>query len=340
MKNDLWGHLQPQNDLWGHLYPSLAEAVKAIFGENRHVAKKTPISGGDINDAYALTLDDGTILFMKSNTVSSLANFRAEAAGLEAIRATGAIGVPAVLGMGTDKGFSFLLLEYIRGGSRIRNYWEMFAAQLAEMHRADVPSGANAPNRANVPSRADVSNIANAPESEGKEYGFSEDNWIGARKQLNTLHSEWIPFFRDCRLAPQLQSARSYFSGEDLNRAEYILANLDRYLVEPEKPSLVHGDLWSGNMITGDDGKGWLIDPAVYYGHPEVDIAMTELFGGFPRAFYEAYKEAGRLQPGYEDRKDLYNLYQLLNHLNMFGRGYLPEVRWILAKYGKRNTNR
>ena len=118
------------------------------------------------------------------------------------------------------------------------------------------------------------------------------------------------------------------------------MANLDRYLVEPEKPSLVHGDLWPGNMITGDDGKGWLIDPAVYYGHPEVDIAMTELFGGFPRAFYEAYKEAGRLQPGYEDRKDLYNLYQLLNHLNMFGRGYLPEVRWILAKYGKRNTNR
>ena len=314
MKNDLWGSLSPsvekqQNDLWGSLYPSVAGAVKSIFGESRQVAKKSPISGGDINDAYALTLDDGMILFMKTNAVNSLANFRAEAAGLEEIRKTGAIGVPKVLGLGTDQGFSFLLLEYIRGSGRIRNYWETFAGQLADMHRADV--------------------------SEGREYGFSEDNWIGARKQINTPHSEWIPFFRDCRLAPQLQAARKYFSGEDLDRAESILANLDRFLVEPEKPSLVHGDLWSGNMITGDDGKGWLIDPAVYYGHPEVDIAMTELFGGFPRSFYEAYKEAGMMQPGYEDRRDLYNLYQLLNHLNMFGRGYLSEVRWILKKYGE-----
>ena len=111
------------------------------------------------------------------------------------------------------------------------------------------------------------------------------------------------------------------------------MAHLDRFLEEPERPSLVHGDLWSGNMITGNDGKGWLIDPAVYYGHPEVDIAMTELFGGFPRAFYEAYEDTGMLQPGYGDRRDLYNLYQLLNHLNMFGRGYLPEVRRILKRY-------
>lgn len=299
------------------LFTSVSEAVQSIFGQNRSVSKKSYAAGGDINEACILTLDDGTTLFMKSNSAASLANFMAEAAGLDEIRATGAIGVPDVLGAGTDAGMSFLLLSYIGSGGRIRHYWETFASELAAMHRADLHrTGARS---------ADISGTV--------EYGFPEDNWIGARKQINTPHSKWIPFFRDCRLVPQLHAARNYFSVEDLSRAEYILAHLDRYLTEPERPSLVHGDLWSGNMITGDDGKGWLIDPAVYYGHPEVDIAMTELFGGFPRAFYEAYEDTGMLQPGYGDRRDLYNLYQLLNHLNMFGRGYLPEVRRILKRY-------
>ena len=265
------------------------------------------MAGGDINEACALTLDDGTILFMKSNALISLENFLAEAAGLEEIRATGAIGGPDVLGAGTDADFSFLLLAYIRGGSRISHYWETFAEELAAMHRAG-PSGFG-------------------------KYGFEEDNWIGARKQVNTPYDKWVPFFRDCRLAPQIRSAENYLLAEDMRRAGYLLDHLDRFLVEPERPSLVHGDLWSGNMITGDDGKGWLIDPAVYYGHPEIDIAMTELFGGFPQVFYDAYRDTGMLQPGYRDRRDLYNLYQLLNHLNMFGRGYLPDVRRILKKY-------
>ena len=289
------------------LFTSVSEAVRNIFGESRHVVKRNYVAGGDINEAYALKLDDGTTLFMKSNSLNSLENFMAEAAGLEAIRATGAIGVPDVLGAGTDTGFSFLLLAYIRGGRRIGHYWETFAEELAAMHRA-------------------------GPYGFGK-YGFEGDNWIGARKQVNTPYDEWVPFFRDCRLALQIRSAENYLLAEDMRRAGYLLDHLDRFLVEPERPSLVHGDLWSGNMITGDDGKGWLIDPAVYYGHPEIDIAMTELFGGFPQAFYDAYKDTGMLQPGYGDRKDLYNLYQLLNHLNMFGRGYLYDVRRILKKY-------
>ena len=288
-------------------YNSLTTAITAVYGSEHSITKRIPVSGGDINDAYALTLDDGTVLFMKKNTSSSIGNFLSEAEGLEAIRRTNTIGVPKVLAVGREKGFSFLLLEYISGGYRIDNYWEMFASELTAMHRAPVI-------------RLD-----------GKEYyGFPHDNWIGASRQINTPHDSWIGFFRDCRLKVQFDRAKQYFSSGDQQRIEYLLSHLDNYLIEPKKPSLVHGDLWSGNMITGDNGKGWLIDPAVYYGHPEVDIAMTELFGGFPKRFYDAYRG---IEPGYEDRRDLYNLYQLLNHLNMFGGGYLGSVKRILEKY-------
>ena len=284
---------------------SLADAIERLYGEGRRIESRSCVSGGDINDAFRLMLDDGTILFMKSNTACALSNFEAEAAGLDAIKKTGAIGVPAVLALGTDGGRSFLLLEYISGAARVPGYWETFARELAGMHRAEM----------------------------GTKFGFETDNFIGSRKQINTPHDSWIGFFRDCRLAPQLKAAEHYFSAKDRRRAEHLLSHLDNYLTEPEKPALVHGDLWSGNMITGNDGKGWLIDPAVYYGHPEADIAMTELFGGFSSQFYDAYREAGLMEDGYADRKDLYNLYQLLNHLNMFGGGYLSSVLRIIGRY-------
>ena len=321
-------------------YGSLSDAVRDIYGEARSVEKRRYVSGGDINEACVLTMDDGSFLFMKANSAAALSNFKAEADGLRRIRETGAIGVPRVLATGTDEGSSFLLMEYIIGGRRVSHYWETFAAELAAMHRAD-PSGkgGNGPDASgNAKNRADVSRDAKSGSAVygNMSYGLEKDNWIGAREQINTPKSSWITFFRDCRLAPQFSSAARYFSAEDRKRIDDLLSHLDRFLIEPERPSLVHGDLWSGNMITGNDGKGWLIDPAVYYGHPEVDIAMTELFGGFPPAFYDAYEETGMLQPGYEDRRDLYNLYQLLNHLNMFGSGYLPAVKRILKRYGGR----
>ena len=114
---------------------------------------------------------------------------------------------------------------------------------------------------------------------------------------------------------------------------QHLLDHLDRYLTEPSFPSLLHGDLWGGNFVTGPDGYAWLIDPAVYVGHAEADLAMTELFGGFSPLFYDEYKAAYDILPGYADRRDLYNLYHMLNHLNLFGRGYLPEVLWILNRY-------
>lgn len=294
-------------------FASLENALTSLFGSSVKIAKRERIGGGDINEAYGLSLTDGTKIFMKSNAKKNVSFFTAEAAGLDALAQTKAIGTPHILCSGTDEGqggFSFLLMEFINGKKRIDGYWETFAHQLAAMHRASaenfVPIG---------------------------KYGFDSDNYIGARKQVNTAADSWIDFFRDCRLEPQFKAAGNYFGVEDRKKIVWLLDHLEDFLTEPEQPSLLHGDLWSGNVITGNDGKAWLIDPAVYVGHAEADIAMTELFGGFPRDFYSAYGAEGLLQEGYRDRRDLYNLYQLLNHLNMFGMSYLASVRRIVEKY-------
>lgn len=293
-------------------FPSLESAIHALFGEETEIETTSRISGGDINDAYGLTMTGGSRIFMKTNAKENLSFFTAEAAGLAAIAGTEAIGTPRILGVGTDEGrggYSFLLLEFISAQGRSRHYWENFAIQLAAMHRA--------------PATELVLN--------GK-YGFVSDNYIGRRRQINRAHESWISFFRECRLEPQFQSAARYFDRDEWKKIGRFLDHIDEILVEPEYPSLLHGDLWSGNVIVGNDGSAWLIDPAVYVGHAEADIAMTELFGGFPPVFYDTYKKAAPLQPGYERRRDVYNLYHLLNHLNMFGRTYLPEVKYIVGR--------
>lgn len=290
-------------------YNSLAGALVDLFGNSVAITETDRLSGGDINKAYALTLNTGDKIFMKANAKSNAAFFTAEAAGLTAIAATKAISTPKIICTGTDDGedvgYSFLLLEYIKSSGKIKTYWETFARELAAMHKADV----------------------------GKEFGFSQDNFIGARPQQNTPAGSWVSFFRDQRLAPQFKAADSYFTPADRTKITRLLDNLDRFLIEPEQPSLLHGDLWNGNVMCGSEGKAMLIDPACYVGHCEADLAMTELFGGFPQTFYDAYKEAFPLQPGYEERRDLYNLYQLLNHLNLFGPTYLEPVLAITSEY-------
>lgn len=249
---------------------------------------------------------------MKSNKKENFSFFAAEAIGLAAIAQTKAIGAPRVLGCGTDEKSrsSFLLLEFVSGKSRVKNYWETFAHELADMHKAKTDDFA-----------------------ESGKYGFISDNYIGSRKQINMAHDSFISFFIECRLKPQFKDAKGYFDMADLKKIEKLLNKLDDILVEPKKTSLLHGDLWSGNFIAGDDGKAWIIDPAAYVGNAEADIAMTELFGGYPQTFYDAYRESGLLQPEYDSRRDLYNLYHLLNHLNMFGYSYLSAVRRIVGKY-------
>lgn len=308
-------------------YSSLDEALASLFGNGITMVRQGRISGGDINDAFRLELSDGTSIFMKSNAKKNLSFFTAEAAGLNAIRQTNAIGTPHILCCGTDEGrggFSFLLMEFITAKSRAANYWETFARQLADMHKAPTGEFVVEGNYG-----FGGRNCAFG----GRNCGFDGDNYIGSSHQTNKVHDSWINFYRECRLEPQFKRASHYFSAGDKKKIVRLLDRLEDFLTEPEHPSLLHGDLWSGNVITGNDGRAWLIDPAVYVGHAEADIAMTELFGGFPGEFYTAYKEAYEMQPGYNGRRDLYNLYQLLNHLNLFGRMYFPSVKQIIDRY-------
>ena len=205
---------------------------------------------------------------------------------------------------------AFLLLEWSQGVQG-KGFFEHFGRNLAHMHLADTTDYLD----------------------NGK-YGYYKDNYIGSSKQINRPSDSWVQFFRDSRLAPQFRKASSYFDSSDQKRIRYLLDHLDKYLPEPEHASVLHGDLWCGNYIIGNDGEAWLIDPAVYLGHSEADLAMTELFGGFPREFYSAYDEVNPIDREYVQRRGLYNLYHILNHLNLFGGSYLWEVKRVLRQFG------
>lgn len=277
------------------------------------VERITPVGGGDI--AQAIRLDTGRGRFLlKLATGSEGASLPAEAAGLEAlcdmVGGTG-LGVPEVVTVRPpDRHPGLLLLPWIEQGRADHAYWVRFGQALAVLHRK-TPAGSGG-------------------------FGFSSDDFIGATPQPNGWLSDWVEFFRQRRLEPQIQLARLrgiWSRGWD-GPAEKLLERLGDWLPRSPPTSLVHGDLWSGNHLPGADGTPWLIDPAVYVGHREVDLAMTELFGSFDRVFYEAYESAWPLEPGYPERREIYNLYHLLNHLNLFGAGYAASLERTLRRYG------
>jgi protein-ribulosamine 3-kinase len=259
--------------------------------ENLGIRDAVPVSGGCIHRCYRATLLGGHC-FLKVNERAFAGAFRAEAEGLEALRGAGC-RAPRPLKHGVEGDSAYLMLEWLelaRSGD--------FAAlghMLAQLHR-----------------------------NEGARFGWDADNYIGATPQKNGWYDSWAEFWRERRLKPQIELARS--QGFDL--AMPSLRLLDGH--QP-KPTLVHGDLWSGNSGFLPGGAPVLFDPAVYYGDREADLAMTELFGGFPREFYAAYGRELPLDAGYPQRRHLYNLYHLLNHLNLFGAGYLGQVRSTLG---------
>ena len=291
-------------------YGSLKEALIGIFGEDVRVKDRRAVYGGDANEAYSLYLSNGETFFVKANSVERADFFRAEAEGISAIRSTGAIRVPRIYATGADEGYSFLLMEYIDSAREVEGFWEKLGTDLARMHKADT-----------------------AAFSKSGKYGFNRDNYIGAGYQKNAVKDSFIEFFAECRLRPQFELAEKYFDDDMGRKINRLLDTLDRYLIEPDMPSLLHGDLWSGNFMADEKGMPMLIDPAVYVGCNEADIAMTELFGGFDKRFYDSYFGFIGMVPGYDDRRDLYNLYHLLNHLNLFGSSYLYAVVRTIERY-------
>jgi protein-ribulosamine 3-kinase len=247
-----------------------------------------PVSGGCIHRCYRATLA-GRPVFLKVNDAPFADAFAAEADGLAALRAAGCTA-PAPLSHGAAGASSFLVMQWVE----LKSHGDFAALgrMLAALHGA-----------------------------EGTHFGWARDNYIGSTPQLNGAYANWAQFWRGRRLEPQLALAKR--NGYDID-AGNVMELLEGHA---PAPSLLHGDLWSGNAGFLAGGAPVLFDPAVYYGDREADLAMTELFGGFPREFYSAY---GPLPAGYETRKHLYNLYHLLNHLNLFGGGYLGQVRAAL----------
>lgn len=299
------------------IYRSFEEALCDRYGEKVSIVRTVRVPGGDINQAYRLILSNGNSIFIKANKTENLRFFETENRGLDTLRHTETLSVPETIGLGLDKqrNVSFLAMIYIERTHRISSYWEIFGRELAGLHRSETGT------------------YTLQHRKKGR-FGFVEDNYIGASPQKNEPEEKWVDFYRDRRLLPQIRMAEKYFSDSLLRKADRLLGHLDKYMREPEFPSILHGDLWNGNILCGTDGKAWLIDPAVYVGDFEADLAMTQLFGSLPQEFYRAYSEINPIdRTGYRDRRMLYDLYHLLNHLNLFGAIYYDDVRKIIETF-------
>jgi fructosamine-3-kinase len=279
----------------------IAAAIARATGEPFTPRAERTAGGGCINSARIIEGSDGRRYFVKTNAARHLAMFEAEAEGLAAIAATGTLRVPQPICCGTSGETAWLVLEYLPMGGR-GDAGEM-GRRLAALHRHTWD-----------------------------RYGWQRDNTIGSTPQINTPCNTWIEFYRTHRLGYQFAlAARRGAPRRLLERGERLLAGLDGFFVgHAPLPSLLHGDLWGGNFGYVD-GEPVVFDPAVYHGDREADLAMTELFGGFSGDFYAAYREAWPLEAGYRVRRDLYNLYHVLNHYNLFGGGYLDEAERMTA---------
>lgn len=287
----------------------LEEKIKAKFEEKlgSKIKSLTSLSGGCISDAFKITTAVGSNYFLKYNPSTSNDMFIKEANGLKELAKSAAIRVPEVLGFDDD----YILLEYISTGSKKKNFFEEFGRSFAEMHKFTSES-----------------------------FGFYEDNCIGSNPQKNIPaekeKTNWVEFYFDKRILFQFKLAEKL--GNSTDELRRGISKLEIKIQEiignsNEKPALLHGDLWSGNYMVGENSSAVLIDPAVYYGNREADLGMTKLFGGFGSEFYKSYNETFLLEDGYEYRENIYKLYHVLNHLNLFGGGYYSQALSLIKFY-------
>ena len=265
-----------------------------------------PVTGGSINNCFRLVVNKEFMYFVKFNAVSAFPSLlEKEQNGLTFIASQKIIRVPQIIAHHVSGDQQYLILEWIEPGIKNGSFWKLFGEQLAALHKISYRS-----------------------------YGFQEDNYMGALPQSNAFSENWTDFFIHYRLEMQTNLAlqKGLLLPQHLRLFERLYKKLGEIFNE-EAPSLLHGDLWSGNFISAINGDPVLIDPAVYFGHRNMDLGMTTLFGGFERSFYESYHYHFPFTDNYRDQWEICNLYPLLIHLNLFGTGYLPDIEAVLKKF-------
>lgn len=283
------------------MWNTIEDHIAEVSGKPFKIRQRNAIGGGCINQTFLIE-DEQQRYFIKLNSADELAMFEAESAGLLAIIESATVNAPRPLCSGHVDDNAYLVMTFINMADT-ENHPALFGEQLAAMHRKHFDY-----------------------------FGWPQNNTIGSTPQLNPRTQNWIDFWRKQRLGFQLKlAAQNGFSGSLQTEGEQLMTCFDRLFdgYTPQ-PSLLHGDLWSGNYCFDTNGRPVIFDPACYYGDRESDIAMTELFGGFSNDFYRAYHQAYPLDSGYQHRKTLYNLYHILNHLNLFGGGYLSQAQQMI----------
>ncbi|WP_419546424.1 fructosamine kinase family protein [Microcystis sp.] len=284
--------------MWTQIARHIAQTTEKPF----EIEKSRPVSGGCINQGYAVS-GNGLIYFVKINQANQEAMFAAEALGLKQIHATKTIRVPEPICWGIAEKSSYLVLEWLEFGGGDSQSWEKMGQNLARLHQVSLSD----------------------------RFGWHCNNTIGSTPQINTISNNWADFFAHQRIGYQLRLAKE--RGGNFPDEDQVIPAISEILSQHQPhPSLVHGDLWSGNAAITVDGEPVILDPATYWGDREVDLAMTELFGGFPAAFYRGYNDVLPLDAGYQKRKTLYNLYHILNHFNLFGGGYASQANRMLQE--------
>ncbi|MBC1195810.1 fructosamine kinase family protein [Microcystis aeruginosa BLCCF158] len=284
--------------MWTQIARHITQTTEKPF----EIEKSHPVSGGCINQGYAVS-GNSLIYFVKINQANQEAMFAAEALGLKQIHATKTIRVPEPICWGIADKSSYLVLEWLEFGGGNSQSWEKMGRNLAHLHQVSLSD----------------------------RFGWHCNNTIGSTPQINTISNNWADFFAHQRIGYQLRLAKE--RGGNFPDEDQVIPAISEILSQHQPhPSLVHGDLWSGNAAITVDGEPVILDPATYWGDREVDLAMTELFGGFPAAFYRGYNDVFPLDAGYQKRKTLYNLYHILNHFNLFGGGYASQANRMLQE--------
>lgn len=286
--------------------PSFFEkAIHASTGLTLRVTGMEFISGGCINNTLKLETEHEHF-FIKYNSDTGHDMFEKEFNGLRVLFNAGSIKVPEALGYGEIDKKKYLLLEFIDSRSPREDFWELFGGALAGLHKNNT----------------------------AENFGLDHDNYIGSLPQSNRIYRSWIEFFIMERLEPQVELSQK-LGRFDAGYAQkfHELYNKLPALLPAESPALLHGDLWSGNFMVGHNGEPVLIDPSVYYGHREIELSFTRMFGGFNHEFYKIYHQTYPLLDGFEERVDIYNLYPYLVHVNLFGTAYLGGVDRVIRKF-------